>query len=98
LGLFVSQVMAKHRKNVHKLVKTSRNLTKDTFLCEQDIQNIAKKLAKKTYKKHDNNAKNVHMWAQKNPNILIYNQKSGSKVGGELSSRNISFTIGIQTP
>ncbi len=90
--------MAKHRKNVQELVKTNRNLTKDTFLCEQDIQNIAKKLAKKTCKKHDKSAKNVHIWAQKNPNILIYNQKSGSKVGGELSSRNISFIIGIQTP
>ncbi len=29
---------------------------------------------------------------------MIYNQESGFKVGGELSYRNISFTIGIQTP
>jgi hypothetical protein len=34
LGLFVSQMMAKHRKNVHELVATSKNLTRDTFLCE----------------------------------------------------------------
>jgi hypothetical protein len=45
--------MAYHCKNVHEIVKTSENLTKDTFLCEQNIQNIAKKLAKETYKKHE---------------------------------------------
>jgi hypothetical protein len=55
--------MAKHCKNMKELVKIRRNLTKDTFLCEQDIRNIAKKLAKKTYKKHENNVESVHMWA-----------------------------------
>jgi len=54
--------MAKHCKNMKELVKTSRNMTRDTFLCEQDIWNIAKKLAKKTYKKHEN-VESVHMWA-----------------------------------
>jgi hypothetical protein len=46
LGLFVSQVLAKHCKNVQKLVQTNGNLTRDTFLCEQDIQNIVGKLTK----------------------------------------------------
>jgi hypothetical protein len=91
-------MMEKHRKNVQELVKTNGNLTRDTFLCEQDIRNITKKLAKKTYKKHENNVENVCMWAQENPNILFYYLENGSKVGGELSSRNISFTIEIQTP
>jgi hypothetical protein len=27
---------------------------RDTFSCEQDIRNIARKLTKETYKKHDN--------------------------------------------
>jgi hypothetical protein len=35
LGLFVSQVMAKHRRNVKELVEIGGNLTRDTFLCEQ---------------------------------------------------------------
>ncbi len=34
LGLSISQMMAKHHKNVHELLKTGGNLTKDTFLCE----------------------------------------------------------------
>jgi hypothetical protein len=49
--------MEKHHRNVHELVKTSRNLTKDTFLCEQNILNIVKKVTKETYKKHENDAK-----------------------------------------
>ncbi len=80
-----------------ELVKTSRNLTRDTFLCEQDIRNIAKKLAKKTYKKHENDVESVHMWAWKNPNVWFYYQESGSKIGGELLGNYIPFTIGIQT-
>jgi hypothetical protein len=43
-----------------------------TFLCEQDIQNIAEKLAKETYKKYENHAESVCMWARENPNILFY--------------------------
>ncbi len=46
LGLFVSQMQAKHCKNVQKLVQTSGNLTRDTFLCEQNIGNIVGRLAK----------------------------------------------------
>jgi hypothetical protein len=55
--------MAKHRKNVQKFIKTRKNLTRETFLCEQDIQNIVEKLAKETYKKHENNVESVRMWA-----------------------------------
>jgi hypothetical protein len=95
LGLFTSQVMAKHRRNVQYLVEIGGNLTKDTFLCEQDIWNIAKKLAKETLKKHDNDDKNVCIWVQKNPNILFHYQDNGSKVGGKLLGSNILVTIGI---
>ncbi len=34
LGLSISQVMAKHYRNVKQLVETGKNLTTDTFLCE----------------------------------------------------------------
>ncbi len=50
LGLFISQVMEKHCRNVQELVKISMNLTRNTFLCEQDIWNIVGKLTKETYK------------------------------------------------
>ncbi len=76
-------------------METNGNLIKDTYLCEQDIQNIAEKLAMETYKKHENDTKSVHMWAQENPNVLFYYQENGSEVGGELLRSNIPFTIGI---
>ncbi len=84
LGLFVSQVMAKHHKNVQKLVETNGILAKDTFLCEEDVLNIARKLTKETYKKHDNDAESVYMWAQENPNVLFYYQEIKLEVGGKL--------------
>jgi hypothetical protein len=95
LGLFVSQVMAKHCKNVQHLVETNVYFTKDTFLCEQDICNIAGKLTKETYKKHDNDAKSVCMWVWKNMYLLFCYQESGLEVGGKLIGTNIVFTIGI---
>ncbi len=55
--------MAKHCRNVQELVETCGNLTRDTFLCEQDIRNIVEKLAKETYKKHENDVESVSMWA-----------------------------------
>jgi hypothetical protein len=50
LGLFVSQIMAKHRCHVKKITKASGVLSRDLFLCEQDICNMVGELAKKTYK------------------------------------------------
>ncbi len=38
------------------MMKNSSELSKDLFLSEQDILNLARKLAKKTYKKHENDA------------------------------------------
>jgi hypothetical protein len=95
---FVSQMMAKHHKNVQKLVEIGKNMMKDTFLCEQDIWNIAEKLVMETYKKHENDVESVCMWVQKNPNILFYFQKIGTEVSGELLGSNIPFIIKIQTP
>ncbi len=55
--------MTKHRKNVQELVDIAKNLMKDTFLCEQNIQNIAERLTKETYKKHEIDVESVRMWA-----------------------------------
>jgi hypothetical protein len=72
-------------------------MTKDTFLCEQNIRNITGKLAKETYKKHENDANNVRMWCGLKRTPTFYFIIKSFEVGGELSSTNISFTIGIQT-
>jgi hypothetical protein len=65
---------------------------RDTFSCEQDIRNIARKLTKETYKKHDND---VHMWIWEDLNVLFYYQDSGLEVGGKLIGIDILFTIKI---
>ncbi len=46
--------MAKHNQNVQQVIEFGGYFTRDTSLCNQDIQNIARKLARKTYKKHEN--------------------------------------------
>ncbi len=56
LGLSIYQVMNKHKCRVKEMMKNSSELSKDLFLSEQDILNLARKLAKKTYKKHENDA------------------------------------------
>jgi hypothetical protein len=66
-------MMAKHHRNVQELVKTSENLTWDIILCEQDIQNIAKKLTKE--KRIRNMTMMSKMFAcglEKTPNVLFY--------------------------
>ncbi len=76
-------------------MEIDENLTRYTFLCEQDIRNIVAKLAKEMYKKHENHVESVCMWVQENPNIFLYYQEIGTKVGGKLSKSNVPFTIEI---
>jgi hypothetical protein len=56
LGLSIYQVMNKHKCRVKEMMENSSELSRDLFLSEQDILNLARKLAKETYKKHDNDA------------------------------------------
>ncbi len=98
LRLFVSQVMAKHRCHVKKITKASGVLSKDLFLCEQDICNVVGKSTKETYKQHDNDANNVRMWVKDNVDNVFYFQKTSHEPIGGLSTQNIPFTIGIQMP
>jgi hypothetical protein len=48
----------------------------------------SQKVAKETYKKHENDTKSVHMWAQENLNLLFYYQDTRFEVGGKLSRTN----------
>ncbi len=56
---------------MQELVLTNENLTKDTFLCEQDIRNIAGKLAKETYKEHENDVKSVSHVGSREPKHFV---------------------------
>jgi hypothetical protein len=56
LGLFVYQVMNKHKCRVKEMMEKNGELSRDLFLSEQDICNLVRKLKKKMYKKHENDA------------------------------------------
>jgi len=48
--------MNKHKCRVKEMMENSGELSRDLFLSEQDIHNLARELAKETYKKHENDA------------------------------------------
>jgi len=50
---------------VKDIVEGDGELNCDLFLCEQDIHNLARKLAKETYRKDESDVKFVKMWVQK---------------------------------
>jgi len=72
--------------------------SRDLFLSIEDIRNICGVRAQQLYKKHDNDAESVRMWVRENPNMVFYYQDPGTRVEGVLSSENVPFVIGIQTP
>jgi hypothetical protein len=47
LGLSIYQVMNKHKCRIKEMMENNGELSKDLFLSEQDIRNLARKLAKK---------------------------------------------------
>jgi len=55
------------------MIERNDELSRNLFLNEQDICNMAWKLAKDMYKKHGNDTQNVCMWAIENKdNVLFY--------------------------
>jgi len=97
LGLFIYQVMNKHKSWVKEIMENNGDQSRDLFLCKSDIGNLVGKLAKETYKKDENDAKSFWMWVIKNKEKNFFYQKSSVQVEGRLHGGNMSFTIGIQT-
>ena len=97
LGLSIPQIMVKHRKRFMEVCERGEALTRDLFISEQDIRNVAGRLAVETYKRDNNDAKSVRMWVQENPFEVFYYKESGVHVRGAITRDNIPFTIGIQT-
>ncbi len=54
LGLSIYQIMNKHKARVKEMIKMNGELLRDLFFSEQYIHNMAVKLAKNTYKNHEN--------------------------------------------
>ena len=65
------------------------------FLPEKDVQNLANKVAYKTYMLDKNDAKKVYMWIQHWDMVFFY-PNINIAVNGELTRSNMPFTIGIQ--
>ena len=80
-----------------EVCKRGEELTRDLFISEQDIRNVAGRLAIETYKLDNNDAKSVRMWVQHNPQLVFFYKESGLHVRGAITRANIPFTIGIQT-
>ena len=80
-----------------EVCQRGEELTRDLFISEQDIRNVAGRLAIETYKRDNNDAKSVRMWVQKHPDLIFYYKESGVHVRGAITRDNIPFTIGIQT-
>ena len=95
LGLSISQIMAKHRKWFLEVCERGGELTRDLFICDQDIRNVVGRLAIETYKRDNNNAKSVRMWVQEHPHLVLYYKESGIHVRGAIKRDNIPFTIKI---
>jgi len=97
LGLSIYQVMNKHKSQVKEIMENNKDLSRDLILCEEDIRNLVGNLAKETYKKHENDAKNVRMWVFKNNDKVFFYQESKVEVEGTLQGCNMTFITGIQT-
>ncbi len=75
LGLSIYQVMNKHKFEVKEIMEINGNLSMDIFLCEPDIQNLVGKLARKTYKKDENDANNLWMRVTENKEKVLFYQE-----------------------
>jgi hypothetical protein len=83
---------------VKEMIERNDELSRNLFLNEQDICNMAWKLAKDMYKKHGNDTQNVCMWAIENKdNVLFYLEINVEVDDGGSQRCNMPFTIGIQT-
>ena len=88
LGLSIPQIMGQHRKRFMEVCKRGEELTRDLFIFEQDIRNVAGRLAIETYKRDNNDAKSVRMWVQENPFLVFYYKESGVHVRGAITRDN----------
>lgn len=97
LGLSVSQIMMKHKRYVKDIMDTTGELSRDIFILEDDVRNMAGKLALESYKRHVNDAKSVRMWVAENHDSVFFIQDENNTVTGGLTGTNMPFTLGIQT-
>ncbi len=64
-------------------------------MSEQNIRNMAGKLSKEMYKKHENDMQSVQMRVVENKYKVFFYQEIGVQVEKNLQGNNMPFTIGI---
>ena len=71
-GHNVPQIMTKLIDIVEEVVKSGKEVNKDMFLYERDVQNLAIKVTRETYMLDKNDASSVKLWIQENPDSVFY--------------------------
>jgi hypothetical protein len=98
LGVPISKIKTMHIELVLRLRAQGAPASRDHFMKDSDIRNVAVKVNQAVYQKHENDAESVRMWVQANRNIVFYYQELNSgSVSGALNGDNMPFVIGIQT-
>ncbi len=97
LWFSISPMMAKHLYDVQELVETSGNLTKDNFLCEQDIQNITRKQQRKHIRNMKMMSRVLTCGLKRTQTFCFIIRRLGLKLVERYQEVIVLFTIGIQT-
>jgi hypothetical protein len=97
-GFSISQIMVKHIAALKDALKDGKEATRDWFLHEQDVRNLATKVDRETYMLSAEDAKSVQLWVQENADSVFFYQEIGVPIQGGLTGMNMPFTLGIQTP
>ena len=75
------------------MCERGEELTRDLFICDQDIRNVVGRLAIETYKRDNNDVKFVRTWVQEHPHLVFYYKKSSVHVCGAITPDNMPFMI-----
>ena len=98
LGVPIAKIKSMHIELVLKLRAQGAPPSRDHFMKDWDIRNIAVRVNEAVYRKDENDAESVRMWVQANRDIVFYYQELNSgPVPGTLTGDNMPFVIGIQT-
>ena len=90
--------MSKHIEIVKDTLSTGNQISRDMFLHERDVRNLATKVARETYMLHTFDAKSVQMWVEQNTSSVFFYQETALVTQGALTHATMPFIVGIQTP
>lgn len=71
VGLFVSRIMMKHKCWVKEVMDTNGEISRDIFISEEDVWNMARKFAMESHKRHVNDAKMFILDFENHDNVFF---------------------------